>query len=229
MTRETSITETFLDNGEDYIEMAIDAGAIDIAKSILGDNFDENISEVIGAVPFVKTLKGILKLISATRTTFLIKKFNIFLITLNTKNFNRNKFDKLSEKKKQELREIIVATLDKQTSDKQSAAFSYLFNAYIEGDISKNDFVGIAHELENINPLVFEFDSEWSHYSLDASNRFGHTTYLPAAFYTAETPETENIQGLSFSSKPFATPIAITFLEYVHRPMRDDYEKTAIS
>jgi len=229
MAEETSITETFLDDGEDYIEMAIDAGFTDIAKSILGDDFDEGISEAIGAVPIVKTLNGISKLISATRTTFLIKKFNTFLTTLNTEDFDRNKYDKLSERRRRELKEIIVATLDKQTSNKQSAAFGYLFNAYVEGNISKNDFVGIAHELENINPLVFEFDSEWSHYSLDTSNRFGHTTYLPAAFYTTETPETENLQGLSFSSKPFATPIAITFLKYVHQPMRDEYEKTANS
>lgn len=202
-------------NIPDLAEPVLDAASEELARGLFG----VAVPELIKDLPVLKYAVVAKDLYTAFRINKLTKRMKKFLDTLQQGGFNLRDYEVLSPEERQLVIDILVTELDAQTDDMQSEALALLFKAYADKKIERLMFHGVAHELKNINPLVFYFSVDG--FSLKAQGAGvsidGPLHYLSQAFYSNQTG------GLQFTTDHYLTNLGLVFFDVIYTPMREKY------
>lgn len=206
-------------NTDDVVELAMDTAIEPLAAMFFGEGIGKALGEAANTVPQVALARFVMSVTAYAKNQFILKKFDKFFKTLDANNFDWQEFNKLSKKNKQLIRFTTVSTVEKQTSEIQTEALAYLTDAFLLGKINSDIYAGVANELESINPLVFDFGSDWAKYKLNEKQTKlnGSTAYLPTSFCSSNNP------SFAFSSDQFLTPAGRAFFQYVYFPMKNKH------
>ena len=219
----------------DLVEPLFDEASNAVAKGIFG----VALPEIIKELPILKYVKTATDVYSAYRISKLHRRLKAFLDALQDGSFTLDDFYKLSRDQQESVVDILVTELDGQSDNLQAEALGYLFAVYMSKDIDRLIFLGVAHELKNINPLVFYFNVD--SYTFDdaarlessvASNfgfsnalmpiqiKSGPVQYLPSTFISGSTSASGAFQ---ISSSAYMTNLGEAFFKYVYRPMQQKH------
>lgn len=183
--------------------------------------FDEILKNLVGVFPMLSAGKTAISIITAFHDYAAINRLRALSEAVQKEKGGYEKYSALDEKEQKKIAEIIFVEVEKQSNELQSSATGYLLNAYLKKEIKYDDFIGVLHELKNMNPTILMFDSE-DRISSDGNGLMGDKIdYLPAAFKSVAS-------GTSIVINPGYTSITSfgkIFYEYIYRCMLDDYQK----
>jgi hypothetical protein len=196
----------------DLAEPLFDKASTELVKGLFG----AVLPEIIKDLPVLKYIKTAGDIYGAYRISKLQHSLRQFLRALLEGNFNLEDYYRLPEAEQRQIIDILTTELDNQTDDRQAEALGLLFNAYISRTISTLIFIGLTHELKNINPLVFSSDEfKITRFGKDMRNiRIeGPVHYLPNSFYSNSNGQ------FSFSTDLLLTNLGEAYFDYVYNPM----------
>lgn len=208
----------------------------EVSSTMAKGLFAITLPEIAKDLPILKYVKTTADLYGAYRISKLHRRLKTFLKALQNGGFTLDDFYALPSEQQEQVVDILVTELDSQSDDLQAEALGHLFTAYISKDIDHLLFLGVAHELKNINPLVFYFNVD--SYTFDDAARLesltpvhagffntpmpvqiksGPVQYLPSTFITGSTNASGSFQ---ISSNAYMTNLGEAFFNYVYKPMQ---------
>lgn len=205
----------------DLAEPFLDKASNDIAKGLFG----AVLPDLVKDLPVLNYLKTASDLYGAYRVSKLQRRLKQFLLALLDGKFDLEDYKKLPNNEQKQIIDILTTELDNQTNDRQAEALGLLFSSYISGKITNLIFIGVSHELKNINPLIFDtYELKIIQFGTDMRNKRieGPTHYLPNSFYSNSNSQ------FDFSSDLLLTNLGEAFFEHIYNPMLQKYSNRVI-
>lgn len=210
-----------MDDLADLTEPFVDEASQQLLKTFAGTL----LPEILENLPVVKTGIVVGKLFNSAKAAHRAKLMHAFLQQLQSGNKSMDEFDKLSNEDKEYIRGIVISQLDMQTDERQAEAMAHIVDVYLNGEVDRLTFIGLAAELKNTNPLLYYFSvdaisiTRQDNGVVEAS---GPTYLLPATF--GHNTVTGIGQGDSSGEYKFVlTQLGQAFYANVYEPMAIKY------
>lgn len=173
--------------------------------------------KLIEETPYLKWLYVGGKVVSSIHRRATIRRLQKLLQNIAIDNEAMEKFNELSRKEKGLLQELIIEEIERLSDDRQSLALSFLIKAYLKRLINTADFRGVASEIKNINPELFNFSERRIDIEVLSQNNqrvTGNANFIPQLFtYTTSA-------GIGGGLQLRLTVLGYQFFQHVYEPMK---------